>query len=56
MQQSLQAIWAKRGGNVEEVINELMEWCRRAEASGLPTLDDFAATLKSYATPKAALA
>ena len=56
MQQSLQQIWAKRGGNVEEVINELMEWCRRAEASGMQTLDDFATTLKSYATPKAALA
>ena len=56
MQQGLQDIWAKRGGNVEEVIHELMEWCRRAEASGVQTLDDFAATLKSYATPKAAMA
>ena len=51
LQQQLRAIWAKRGGNMDEVIAELAEWCRQAEASGVQTLRDFAETLKSYATP-----
>ncbi len=51
LQQGLQAIWAKRGGNVDEVINALSEWCHRAEQSGMQALHDFADTLKSYATP-----
>jgi fatty-acid desaturase len=51
LHQSLQAIWAKRGGNMEEVIHALAEWCREAEASGMQALHDFAETLKSYAMP-----
>ena len=51
--QRLQAIWAKRGGNIEEVVAELVTWCREAEASGTQALNDFAATLKSYAIPQA---
>lgn len=50
----LQSIWAKRGGNVDEVINELSEWCKQAEASGMQAVREFADTLKSYATPSAA--
>lgn len=56
LHQGLQAIWAKRGGNVEEVIQELVDWCKRAEASGIQALHEFADTLKSYATPAAATA
>ncbi len=51
LQLQLRAIWAKRGGNMDEVIAELAEWCRQAEASGMQTLRDFSETLKSYATP-----
>ena len=51
LQQNLQSIWAKRG-NVEEVITELGEWCKRAEASGVQSLKEFAETLKSYTTPR----
>ena len=54
LHQGLHAIWAKRGGNMEEVITELTEWCKRAEASGMQTLHDFAETLKSYAVPQQA--
>lgn len=54
--QGLQAIWAKRGGNLDEVINELIEWCKRAEASGVEALHEFAETLKSYTTPNHATA
>ena len=56
LHQALQEIWAKRGGNVDEVIAELGEWCKRAEASGIQALGDFADTLKSYATPAPASA
>ena len=53
-QQELRAIWAKRGGNMDEVIHALAEWCKKAEASGMHALRDFADTLKSYTTPGAA--
>ncbi len=56
LQQGLHDIWAKRGGNMEEVVNALSEWCKRAEESGMQTLHDFAETLKSYATPQPATA
>ena len=49
--QKLQAIWAKRGGNMEEVIAELRIWCAEAEASGMQSLHEFAETLKSYGMP-----
>ncbi|MEM7080887.1 MAG: fatty acid desaturase [Pseudomonadota bacterium] len=56
LQENLRAIWAKRGGNVDEMIAALGEWCKSAEASGQQTLREFAETLKSYATPVAARA
>jgi len=56
LQQGLLDIWAKRGGNMEEVINALADWCKAAEESGMHALHDFADTLKSYATPQASTA
>ena len=56
LHQQLLEIWAKRGGNMEEVINALREWCREAEASGMQSLREFADTLKSYTTPHTAAA
>ncbi|MEM9623409.1 MAG: transposase, partial [Pseudomonadota bacterium] len=52
LHQQLQAIWAKRGGNMDEIIHALTEWCREAEASGMQSLHEFAETLKSYAVPQ----
>lgn len=52
LHQSLQAIWAKRGGNMEVVIQELADWCREAEETGMQALREFSETLKSYATPQ----
>jgi len=54
LHERLLEIWSKRGGNMEEVINALREWCLEAEESGMQTLHDFADTLKSYATPHTA--
>jgi fatty-acid desaturase len=50
----LQDVWAKRGGNMDDVLNALKDWCQEAEASGMQTLREFSETLKSYATPKVA--
>ena len=52
----LQAIWDKRGGNMEVVIADLRAWCVEAEESGMQAVRDFAETLKSYATPASAAA
>ncbi len=51
LHEDLRAIWAKRGGNMEEVINALSQWCKAAEASGMQALHEFAETLKSYTMP-----
>lgn len=56
LQQGLLDVWAKRGGNMEEVIQALSDWCKAAEESGMQTLAEFSETLKSYAMPQAATA
>ena len=54
--QRLQAVWAKRGGNAEELVKELKQWCVDAEASGIQALKDFVGELKSYSIPQRAVA
>src|SRR5690606_2817578 len=49
--QRLQGVWAKRGGNAEELLRELKTWCRDAEATGIQALNDFVAELRSYSIP-----
>lgn len=56
LHQGLLDIWAKRGGNMEEVIQALSDWCKEAEESGMQTLTEFSETLKSYAMPQTATA
>ena len=56
LHQRLQAIWTKRGGNMDEIIAALSAWCAEAEATGMKALGDFADTLKSYAMPAPARA
>ena len=53
---SLQEIWAKRGGNAEELLQALRHWCRDAEATGIHALREFVRELKSYTVPKLATA
>jgi len=52
--QRLQAVWAKRGGNADELVRELKQWCADAEASGIQALGEFVRELKSYSVPKLA--
>jgi fatty-acid desaturase len=48
---SLQAVWAKRGGNRDELLEAFHAWCRDAEESGIRTLQQFAVELRSYTVP-----
>ncbi|MEZ5557158.1 MAG: fatty acid desaturase [Pseudomonadales bacterium] len=50
--QRLQAVWAKRGGNAEELVRELKQWCVDAEASGIQALRDFVQEIKTYSIPR----
>jgi fatty-acid desaturase len=52
----LQAVWAKRGGNAEEMLQALKQWCVDAEETGIQALKDFVEELRSYTTSKAAVA
>jgi stearoyl-CoA desaturase (Delta-9 desaturase) len=54
MKQRLQAVWAKRGGNAEELLRELKQWCLDAEATGIQALNDFVRELRSYSVPRLA--
>lgn len=45
----LQAIWKQNpGSRFQEKLQDLMEWCRQAEQSGIECLEDFAQTLRYY--------
>jgi fatty-acid desaturase len=52
--QRLLAIWAKRGGNAEEMLAALKQWCADAEETGIQALKDFVADLRTYAMPNSA--
>lgn len=49
---SLNAIWAKRTGNAEELLTQFRNWCREAEESGLEHLRYFVNDLRTYTVPK----
>lgn len=54
--QRLLGVWAKRGGNAEERLKDLKQWCVDAEATGIQSLNDFVAEIRSYTIPKLARA
>ena len=51
LHQRLQGIWAKRGGDSEELTAAFKQWCVDAEATGIQALKDFVTDLKSYTVP-----
>ena len=53
---SLQAVWAKRASDADELLNALKQWCVEAEATGIQALRDFVEELKSYSIPRLATA
>ena len=46
--QQLQQIFLERTATQERLLAQLQEWCRRAEATGIAALEDFAASIRYY--------
>ncbi|MGV8762976.1 DesA/ISL3 alpha bundle tail domain-containing protein, partial [Pseudomonas aeruginosa] len=44
----LQQIWAKTSANGHDMLAAIKDWVHEAEASGIQSLKEFAAQLKTY--------
>jgi stearoyl-CoA desaturase (delta-9 desaturase) len=49
MRDELVALWERSTASKEQLLRQLQDWCRRAEASGIAPLVDFSQRLRSYA-------
>jgi stearoyl-CoA desaturase (delta-9 desaturase) len=49
MRQELAALWARSTASKEQLLQQLQDWCRRAETSGIAPLQQFSRTLRAYA-------
>jgi len=49
MRQELAAIWGRSTASREQLLEQLQAWCKRAETSGIQSLQDFSVRLRSYA-------
>ncbi|HWQ39657.1 MAG TPA: fatty acid desaturase [Burkholderiales bacterium] len=49
MRQELIGLWQRSSATKEQLVSQLEDWCRRAERSGIVSLQDFSRTLRSYA-------
>jgi stearoyl-CoA desaturase (delta-9 desaturase) len=49
MRVELGAIWERSHFTREQLLNQLQDWCNRAEASGIRALQEFSLRLRSYA-------
>src|SRR5918999_1312006 len=49
MRQELVALWERSSASKEQLLRQLQDWCRRADASGIAPLVDFSRRLRSYA-------
>jgi stearoyl-CoA desaturase (Delta-9 desaturase) len=49
MRVELGAIWERSNASREQLLQQLQDWCARAEASGIKALQDFSLRLRSYA-------
>lgn len=49
MRVELNAIWERSSATREQLVAQLQDWCQRAEASGIKTLQEFSLRLRSYA-------
>ncbi|MGZ5095174.1 MAG: DesA family fatty acid desaturase [Burkholderiales bacterium] len=49
MRRDLLALWARSAASREQLVRQLQDWCRRAEASGIAPLAEFSRRLRSYA-------
>ena len=49
MRQELAALWGRSTSSREQLVNQLRDWCQRAEQSGIEALSQFSLKLRSYA-------
>jgi stearoyl-CoA desaturase (delta-9 desaturase) len=49
MRQDLSAIWGRSTASREQLLEQLQAWCKRAEDSGIQSLQEFSVRLRSYA-------
>jgi stearoyl-CoA desaturase (delta-9 desaturase) len=49
MRQELASLWARSTASKEQLLQQLQDWCRRAELSGIAPLQQFSRTLRGYA-------
>lgn len=49
MRVELGAIWERSHSSREQLLQQLQDWCMRAEASGIKALHDFSVRLRTYA-------
>jgi stearoyl-CoA desaturase (delta-9 desaturase) len=49
MRRELAALWERSNASREQLLKQLQEWCRRAEASGIRQLEEFSLRLRCYA-------
>jgi stearoyl-CoA desaturase (delta-9 desaturase) len=48
MRAELAALWERSSSSREQLVRQLQDWCRRAEASGIRPLVEFSRRLRSY--------
>jgi stearoyl-CoA desaturase (delta-9 desaturase) len=49
MREELAAIWERSHSTRDQLLHQLQDWCTRAEASGIKSLQDFSLRLRRYA-------
>jgi stearoyl-CoA desaturase (delta-9 desaturase) len=49
MRRELAALWERSSASRDQLVSQLQDWCRRAEASGIAPLAEFSIRLRSYA-------
>ena len=49
MRRELAALWERSSASREQLVRQLQDWCRRAEASGIRPLAEFSRRLRCYA-------
>jgi stearoyl-CoA desaturase (delta-9 desaturase) len=49
MRVELGAIWGRSHATRDQLLQQLQDWCARAEASGIASLREFSLRLRSYA-------
>jgi stearoyl-CoA desaturase (delta-9 desaturase) len=49
MRDELASLWQRSAASKEQLVHQLEDWCKRAEASGIDALQTFSRRLRSYA-------